>query len=119
MRSPNCPQPNSDSAEIEGVDSARRRSVLALAAAPVLLLCLGTRSRAAEAASCFDMDSMPANQKSMRRSLGFKLQAPDANKRCGTCAFYTVSAGDCGKCALLSGGVVAAENVCDSWAAKG
>jgi hypothetical protein len=104
---------------MERVDRARRRSILALAAAPVLLLCLGTRSKAADAAPCVDLDSMPANQKSMRRSLGFKLQAPDANKRCGTCAFYTATAGDCGKCALLSGGVVAAENVCDSWAAKG
>lgn len=119
MRSPNCPHPDSDSAETERVDSARRLSILALAAAPVLFVCLGARASAAEAAPCVDPDSIPANQKSMRRSLGFKLQAPDANKHCGTCAFYTVSAGDCGKCALLSGGVVAAENVCDSWAAKG
>lgn len=97
----------------QSIDQAKRRSILALAAAPVLLVGL------AEAEPCFDMSSMPANQKSMRRSLGFKLESADAGKRCGSCAFYTVSAGDCGKCALLSGGVVAAANVCDSWAAKG
>ena len=92
--------------------------MFALATAPLLLLSLGSRARAADAAPCVDLDAMPVNQKSLRRSLGFKLQAVDASKRCGTCAFFTSSAGDCGKCAMLSGGAVAAGSVCDSWSPK-
>ena len=57
--------------------------------------------------------------KSLRTSLGFKAQSTDSNKRCGTCAFFTPSAGDCGKCTLLSGGPVSLTSVCDSWAGKG
>lgn len=96
------------------VDQLRRRRLFALAVAPVALVGWGEPAGAA----CFDTNAMPANQKSMRRSLGFK-DATDAEKRCGTCAFYATTAADCGKCALLSGGAVAAANVCDSWAAKG
>lgn len=33
-------------------------------------------------------------------------------------AFAAGSASDCGKCALLSGGAVAAASICDSWAVK-
>ena len=102
---------------MEDVNHARRK-VFVLAAAPLLLLGLDSYASAAESAACFDMESMPANQKSMRRSLGFKLESPDDKKHCGTCAFFTASAGDCGKCAMLSGGAVATTNVCDSWAAK-
>ncbi|MFD2430659.1 high-potential iron-sulfur protein [Sphingobium scionense] len=39
-------------------------------------------------------------------------------KRCGLCAFFTAAQPGCGKCALLSGGIVPTEGVCDSWAKK-
>ena len=99
------------------VDPVRRSLVGLAATAPLLLLVSGERALAQDNA-CFDPNALPANQKSMRRSLGFKLQAPDPKKKCGTCAFFTAPKGDCGKCALLSGGIVAAGNVCDSWAPK-
>ncbi len=97
-----------------------RRGLFGLAAAtPLLLLAsLGAKARAQDAAVCVNLDALPASQKSMRRSLGFKPQAPDPKKRCGNCAFFTASAGGCGQCQLLSGGAVAATNVCDNWAAK-
>ena len=97
-----------------------RRGLIGLAAgAPLLLAGLATAGRAEDApAICVNLDTLPASQKSMRRSLGFKLQSPDPKKHCGICAFFTGVAGGCGKCQLLSGGAVAATGVCDSWAAK-
>ena len=99
------------------MNHSRRRVLQAAAAAPVILL--GGTVLAASSAACFDLDSMPAGDKSLRTSLGFKAQSTDSNKRCGTCAFFTPSAGDCGKCTLLSGGPVSLTSVCDSWAGKG
>lgn len=97
-----------------------RRGLFGLAAAaPLLLLgAFGTGARAQDVAACVNLDALPASQKSMRRSLGFKPQSADPKKRCGTCAFFTAAAGACGKCQLLSGGAVAATSVCDNWAAK-
>jgi hypothetical protein len=99
------------------VNRSRRRVLRAAAWAPALLV-LSRSAPAADSAACFDLDSMPASEKSLRSSLGFKAQSADNNKRCGTCAFFSASKGDCGKCDLLSGGAVAATSVCDSWAMK-
>jgi len=98
------------------LNHSRRRVLQAAAAAPVILL--SGAALAASSAACFDLNSMPADEKSLRTSLGFKAQSTDSNKRCGICAFFTASTGDCGKCTLLSGGPVAATSVCDSWASK-
>lgn len=94
-----------------------RRGVLGLAAATPLVL-VTAQARAREAAACVNLDALPASQKSMRRSLGFKAQSTDPKKRCGTCVFFTAAAAGCGKCQLLSGGAVGAASVCDNWAGK-
>lgn len=94
-----------------------RRGLFGLAAAAPLLV-LGAKAGAQDAAACVNLDALPASQKSMRRSLGFKPQSTDPKKRCGTCAFFTAAAPGCGKCQLLSGGAVAATSVCDNWASK-
>lgn len=73
----------------------------------------------AQAAPCADPATLSAAQKSMRKSLGFKAPSPDRAKACGTCAFFTGKGVECGPCALLSGGVVPANGVCDSWAKRG
>lgn len=101
--------------------SVSRRALIARLgiAMPLLLLGRGAAAIAPGAGACVDLDALPASQKGMRRSLGFKLQSPDPHKRCGLCTFFTASGGDCGKCALLSGGAVTTTSVCDSWAAKG
>jgi hypothetical protein len=115
MKLPNAPHPKAD---LEIVDNSRRKVVaLATMALPVLLLGLGSRVSAAEAAACFDLESLPASQKRQRRSLGFKA-ATDAQKHCGSCAFFTATAGGCGTCEMLSGGITSTAYVCDSWAAK-
>jgi hypothetical protein len=101
----------------ENVDSARRGFVAIAAAAPLLLLGLGARA-GAQAPACYDEAALPAAQKSMRRSLGFKAQSPDPAKKCELCAFFKSPAGGCGKCDLLTGGVVPANGLCDSWAKK-
>ncbi len=93
-----------------------RRGLLALALAAPLLWAGAASAR--EVAACVDLDALPAGQKSMRRSLGFKLETTDPRKRCGTCAFFTPGAGACGKCQLLSGGAVAATSICDNWTGK-
>ena len=96
-----------------------RRAVMRLAVcAPLLAAGLASPLAAEDAPVCVNLDALPASQKSMRRSLGFKLQSPDPKKHCGICSFFTGAAGGCGKCQLLSGGAVAATSVCDSWAAK-
>jgi hypothetical protein len=98
------------------MNPSRRRLLGTVAAAPVVLF---LHRRAPAAAACFDLNSMPADEKSLRTSLGFKAQSTDSSKRCGACTFFTASAADCGKCTLLSGGAVSTSSVCDSWAAKG
>jgi hypothetical protein len=100
------------------VKLSRRALLRTVAAAPLLIL-MGRESPAAGAAACFDLNKLPSDEVSLRTSIGFKAQASDSAKRCGTCTFFTVSAGDCGKCTLLSGGAVASSSVCDNWAAKG
>ena len=94
-----------------------RRGLLALALAGPLLW-IGTTAGAQEAAVCVKLDTLPASQKSMRRSLSFKLETTDPKKRRASCTFFTSSGGACGKCQLLSGGAVAAVSVCDNWTAK-
>ena len=102
----------------EIVDPTRRRALGLAAAAPFVLLGLAASAKAADAPACYDYDLMPANQKSMRLSLGFKDASQDPNKHCGLCRFFTASSGGCGTCVLLSGGAVSSGSVCDSWTAK-
>ncbi|MBB5686360.1 high-potential iron-sulfur protein [Sphingobium boeckii] len=90
-----------------------RRSALALFTLVPLAL-----TGASQALACADPATLSAAQKSMRKSLGFRAPSADPKKGCGTCAFFTLGAPDCGKCALLSGGQVPANGVCDSWAQK-
>lgn len=91
-----------------------RRSALALLGAVPLAV-----SSAARGAVCGDPATLSAAQKSMRKSLGFKAPSPDAAKHCALCSFFTPAAGGCGACALLSGGSVPPDGVCDSFAKKG
>lgn len=101
-------------------NACSRRGLFGLAAATPLLLLggLGGTAGAQDVAACVNLDALPASQKSMRRSLGFKPQSADPKQRCGNCAFFLASTTGCGKCQLLSGGAVAATNVCDNWAPK-
>ncbi|MCJ8159080.1 high-potential iron-sulfur protein [Sphingomonas sp. LaA6.9] len=94
-----------------------RRTLLALFACAPLGLAMVTE--AARAQACVNQDTLSAAQKSMRKSLGFRLPSADPKKKCSACAFFTAAGTGCGKCALLSGGIVPADGVCDSWAAKG
>jgi hypothetical protein len=114
MKSLNAPHPKTES---EAVDTGRRQVVaLAIMALPVLLL--GAAGASADAAACFDLESLPSSQKRQRRSLGFKLAAADDQKHCGSCAFFIASGGGCGTCEMLGGGATSTVYVCDSWAAK-
>lgn len=93
-----------------------RRRLLGMAAVfPLLVAAAGVRAQAV----CVNLDTLPAGQKGMRRSLGFKLVSDDPKKHCGSCTFFSAAAGGCGKCQLLSGGAVGEGSVCDSWAQKG
>lgn len=109
----NSSKPPKRTADGAGILS-RRRAITVVAAGGLALLGLGSAAGSEDAATCGDLTS----QKGMRRTLNFRLQSEDPNKHCGTCTFFTASAGGCGACTLLSGGAVASVNVCDSWAAK-
>lgn len=95
-----------------------RRKFLAIASlAPVALL--GARQGFAQAKSaCYDPATMSLAQKNMRRSVGFVDPAPDAAKKCGTCAFFVAGQNGCGTCQILSGGAVAQSAFCTSFAPK-
>ena len=103
----------------EDIDSGRRSLFALAAASPLLLLGLMSRPAAAQQeTACFDLAKLPMSQRSIRTSLGFKMQATDPNKRCGTCNFYTPGAGDCGKCQIFNNGPTTANSTCGSWAKK-
>lgn len=95
-----------------------RRTILgAIAFAPFVAAANANASSGAN--TCYDPSSLPASQRSRRRALGFRDAAAGSEKRCGECAFFKAS-GDkgCGTCDLLTGGMVTADNVCNSWAKK-
>lgn len=96
-----------------------RRKFLAIAGlAPVAAL-LGARQVFAQAQSaCYNMSTMSLAQKNMRRSVGFVDPAPDASKKCGTCAFFVAAQNGCGSCQILSGGPTSQSAFCTSFAPK-
>ncbi|MFK4873533.1 high-potential iron-sulfur protein [Novosphingobium sp. ZW T3_23] len=97
--------------------STRRDAVrlLALSAAAAL----SGQARAQAPAACTDPASLSLSQRSRRRALGYLSPAPDPQKRCGACAFFTASGAGCGACQMLSGAAVEAAAVCNSFARKG
>lgn len=98
--------------------NVERRRLLGLAWVPVAWAAMRASARASEGA-CIDLDALPPTEMGLRRSLGFKLQSPDADKRCELCVFFTpVGGGECGQCEMFNGGAVAATSVCDSWSPR-
>ena len=98
-----------------------RRDFLALAGlAPLVAIGIGSGIAGAETgpAACVDPASLPLTQKNRRRGLGYVEPSADPKRRCGLCAFFTPSQGDCGACQMLSGGAVSAQAVCNSFAPK-
>ena len=97
------------------MENSRRRFLQIAAAAPVAAL-LGTRALAQAPAVCSDPATLPAAQKSLRKSLDFVDVSTDPAKRCGLCAFFQAK-GTCGSCQLLNS-TVSPGSVCSSFAAK-
>jgi hypothetical protein len=98
------------------MNPTRRKFVVLASMAPFALA--AGRSFAAESAACYDPAALPLSQKNRRRSLGYTDAAPDPQKHCGACTFFTPSQGTCGTCQLLTGGPVNAGGVCNSFAPK-
>jgi High potential iron-sulfur protein len=91
---------------------SRRREALKIIAWGGAMAGSGT----AVAQSCLDLAKLP--NASLRRSLNFQSNSADPKKQCGGCTFFTrMSQGECGKCAIFSGGPVSSKSVCDSWTA--
>ena len=102
------------------MNQTRRRILAAAGLAPIALL--GARQALAQAepgGACYDLAKLPLSQRNMRRSVSFVDPAPDATKRCGTCAFFVATQGSCGTCQIFSGGPTAASAYCTSYAPKG
>jgi hypothetical protein len=98
------------------MNSTRRDFLFLAGTAPLAALTVGG---VAEAAVCYDPDTLLPGQKSRRRALGYVDQSPNPPRRCGACVFFTATQPGCGKCALFSGGPVAAAGVCRSFAPRG
>jgi hypothetical protein len=105
-------------AAAQGIDSGRRSFFALAAVSPLVVLGLASRPAWAQAPACFDVTKLPMSQRSIRTSLGFKMQATDPAKTCGTCSFYTPGTGDCGKCQIFDNGPTTANSTCMSWAKK-
>lgn len=93
-----------------------RREILAFAGM-MPLLALSQRAFAADTA-CYDPASLPMAQKSLRRSLTFAEVSANPKQKCGLCAFFTATKGNCGTCQMLSGNPVTALGICSSFAPK-
>ena len=111
--------PNEPMRENEGVDSGRRTLFALAAVSPLLLFGLSSRPASAQATACFDLAKLPMSDRSIRTSLGYKMQATDPNKKCGSCAFFKEPKGECGKCEIFNMGPTTANGSCNSWAKKG
>ncbi len=97
------------------IDKARRQFLQIAAIAPIAVVALG-RLAPVRADTCADPASLPAAQKSLRKSLEFVEFSKNPAARCGLCAFYQAK-GDCGTCQILTSQVSAA-SFCSSFAAK-
>lgn len=97
------------------MDQSRRRFLQIAAVAPIAAVGIGHFGPAL-ADTCADPASLPAAQKSLRKSLEFVEVSKDPAARCGLCAFYQAK-GDCGTCQILTSQVSAA-SFCSSFAAK-
>lgn len=98
------------------MDKSRRNFLAIAGMVPVAVL--AGRAGAQSPKVCYDTASLPAGQKSLRRSMQYVDVSPDAKRRCGGCAFFTAGQEGCGTCALLRGGPVAATGFCTSFAPK-
>ena len=96
-----------------------RRNLLGLIAlAPTGIAAARAQNVPAPAPACYDPAALPTSQRSMRNALGFKDVSPEPAKRCSACVFFTGTKPGCGTCALLSGGGVSANSVCNSFGRK-
>ncbi len=105
---------------MSGFDASRRRLLLAATITP-MALAWRTAASAADAPICVDPATLPLAQKRQRRAINYVEPSPDAQKRCGGCAFFTAvgNPNSCGTCQLMSGGPVSAIGLCNSFAPKG
>lgn len=77
-----------------------------------------TAGNAAAEKVCVDLDHLTSDQASLRESVEYTNNSPDAAKMCGACAFFTAEGdGACGHCQILNG-PAAKTGHCTSWAAK-
>jgi hypothetical protein len=102
----------------------RRRTVLKLGVQGALgtSAILGLSSCGSEDGAqvvCADPESMSRGEESMRRSLSYVEEAPNADKSCAGCAYFSSAdaSGGCGSCEIL-GGQVNSRGHCSSWAQK-
>jgi High potential iron-sulfur protein len=102
------------------MDRNRRSLLAAIGLAPLAFA--ATRAVAAGPAleTCPDPASLTFAQKTRRRSIAYSEPSTDAARQCRLCAFFTpvCDGATCGACQLLSGGAVAPNGVCASFAAK-
>jgi hypothetical protein len=99
------------------MEQSRRKFLAIASVAPILLL--ERRASAAPDAPCYNPATLPMGQKAARRGVEFVEVSSDPKKRCGLCAFFKASAGNCGTCQILLGGQVTTISVCNSFAPKG
>ena len=92
---------------------ASRRTFITMAMGAIGL---GADVASATDGGCADLDKLAGT--GLRRSLNFRSVSSNPARVCGGCTFFKAGQGSCGACVLLSGGPVAANSVCDSWAAK-
>jgi hypothetical protein len=98
---------------------SRRQVLIRSALIPlggVLASVLKGRASAADA-TCVNMATMGASEKSGRMDLHWTATSPNPKKTCSICAYFTGTSAGCGNCQILNG-PTSVGGYCDSWSAK-
>jgi hypothetical protein len=104
--------------ELQSHSQTTRRRLLALSAGLPFAALAFTKAwadAADKSQACVDPDDMDDG---LRKSLHYAEVAPDPQKACAGCSFYTPEAGSgCGHCQIMNG-PANAHGHCDSWSPK-
>lgn len=84
----------------------------------VVLTAAACGDSGSKVALCVDPDKLSSGEKSLRASLHYNAQSPDATKQCKGCSFWKVQdKPECGHCDILTG-ITEGTGHCDSWSAR-
>ena len=107
-----------DDKHVTLVPLSRRRLLSCALGVPGTALFGASGVMAAEPAVCVDPEELTPSEAGLRRSLSYTDAAPQPDRTCARCGFFSATDPSCGTCKLLNGGAVSARGHCISWSAR-